>query len=335
MSEKTSGKYNSPVQATIKGITDLFKKKDRVGELKETDRLDGKKILITGASSGLGYAVAMQLAERGATVIMAIRSGIPEKGEKIRKKTGSENVFMLHVDLLDTDSIQNLVKSVKEQFGQIDIFISNAAMVAGKARRTKQGLDEMFMVNYLAPYLLSRLILQEKCLVPDSINPPRIVVVSSESHRNAKSFDWDEFGVFKEFTMGKTVEHYGYTKLLLTTFVNELSRRLNPNNTTHCSVFSLCPGPVNSNIAREAPKVFHPLLKVVFGIFFSSPHKAAEPVLYHVASPDQEGKVLDYLFLMSRKEMDEKATDPENGQKLWMLSEKLLTDLGAELTSVS
>jgi len=335
VSEKTTGKYDSPVKATIKGITDLFKKKDRVGELKESERLDGRKVLVTGASSGLGYAVATQLAERGATVIMAIRSGIPEKGEEIKKKTGSEDVYMLPVDLLETDSIQNLVKSVKEQFGQIDVFISNAAMVAGKARKTKQGLDEMFMVNYLAPYLLTRLLLQEKCLVPDVKNTPRIVVVSSESHRNAKSFNWNEFGQFKEFSMGKSVEHYGYTKLLLTTFVNELSTRLNPNNTTHCSVFSLCPGPVNSNIAREAPKVFHPLLKVVFGIFFSSPQKAAEPVLYHVASPDQEGKVLDYLFLMSRKEMDEKAMDPENGQKLWDLSEKLLSNLGVKLTSVS
>jgi len=270
MSEQTSGKYDSPVKATLKGITDLFKKKERVGELQEDERLDGKKVLITGASSGLGFAIATQLAERGATVIMAVRSGIPDKGERIKEKTGNNSVFMLPVDLSDTGSITNLVKEIKIQFGQIDIFVNDAAVVASKSRRTKQGLEEMFMVNYLAPYLLIRLLLQEKCLIPNPEFPPRIVVVASESHRNPETFDWDGFGSYREFSMGKAVENYGYTKLLLVTFVNELARRLNPGNETSCSVFSLCPGPVNSNIAREAPKIIHPLLKLIFGIFFRS-----------------------------------------------------------------
>ena len=107
--------------------------------------------------------------------------------------------------------------------------------------------------------------------------------------------------------MKKTIELYGYYKLLLTTFVNELSRRLNHGNIKF-SVFSLCPGPVNSNIAREAPKLFHPLLKVVFGIFFNSPEKAAVPVVYLAASDDLEGKALDYFFMLERKEMDEKTS---------------------------
>jgi len=335
MTKQKSGKYNSPAQATIKGITDLFKKKERVGELKADERLDGKKVLVTGASSGLGYAVASQLAERGATVIMAVRSGIPEKGERIKEKTGSNNVYMLHVDLLDIESIQELVLNVKKQFGKIDALVSNAAAVTAGSRETKYGFDEMLMVNYLAPYLLIRLLIQEQCLVPNHDNPPRIIVVSSESHRNAKSFDWENFGKYKSFPVGKTVEHYGYTKLLLTTFVYELSKRLNTADSVSCSVFALCPGPVNSNIAREAPKIFHPLLKLVFSLFFRSPDKAAEPVLYHTISSDQQGKAFDYLFLMSRKEVDSKAMDPENGKKLWELSEKLLTDLGVNLASVN
>ena len=79
---------------------------------------------------------------------------------------------------------------------------------------------------------------------------------------------------------------YGYYKLLLTTLVNELARRLNDGSETKKSVLSLCPGPVNSNIAREAPVVFKPLLKLVFSIFFKSPRKAAEPVVYLAASKD-------------------------------------------------
>jgi hypothetical protein len=84
---------------------------------------------------------------------------------------------------------------------------------------------------------------------------------------------------------------------------------------------------VNSNIAREAPAVFKPLMRLVFSIFFKSPEKASEPVVYLATSTDVEGKVKDYLFLMSRREMDGKATDPANGKRLWELSEELAAEL--------
>jgi NAD(P)-dependent dehydrogenase (short-subunit alcohol dehydrogenase family) len=157
---------------------------------------------------------------------------------------------------------------------------------------------------------------------------PRIIFVSSESHRNPKNFDWEGFGRYREYSMGKTVALYGYYKLLLTTFANEVSRRLNSSGPTRCSVFVLCPGPVNSNIAREAPVLFKPLLKLVFRIFFRSPEKAVKPVLYFACSPDVEGKPTDYLFLMSRKEMDPKARDWQNGKRLWQYSEVLLESHG-------
>jgi hypothetical protein len=110
----------------------------------------------------------------------------------------------------------------------------------------------------------------------------------------------------------------------MTTFSQELSRRLNPNQHPEYSVFAMCPGPVNSNIAREAPAAFQPLLKLVFKLFFRSPEEASEPVIYLTASKDVEGKETDYLFLMSRKDVDEKAADPDNGSKLWKMTDELL-----------
>jgi hypothetical protein len=85
---------------------------------------------------------------------------------------------------------------------------------------------------------------------------------------------------------------------------------------------------MNTNIAREAPLVFQPLLKLVFRIFFRSTKVAVQPLIYFAASPAVQGKTIDYLFLMQRKDMDAKATDKENGQKLWQLSESLLNDHG-------
>ncbi len=328
---KQEQKYTNPFTATIKGISDLFKKQERIGYLDPNDRLDGKKVLITGSSSGLGLAAAKDLARLGAEVIMAVRSGIPEKGEEVKNASNSDKIHMLHVDLSDFDSIKNLVKEVKTKFGKIDILICNAAVVSKQARKTKHGLEEMFSVNYLAKFVLVNLMIREDLFIKNEKELPRIIFVSSESHRNPDAFEWDTFGDFKEYGMGKSVERYGYYKLLMTTFAQELSRRLNLDEKANYSVFSLCPGPVNSNIAREAPAIFQPLMKLVFKAFFRSPEKASEPLTYLAASKSVEGKATDYLFLMSRKPVDEKASDPENGIKLWQLTEKLLFNKGIKI----
>jgi len=316
-------KYTNPVSAIFTGISDLF---NTIGDevvLSDSDRLDNKNVLITGASSGLGLASAIELAKRGAFVIMAVRSGIPERGEEVKHKSGSDKVAMIRMDLSDLSSLKTFASDIKKQFGLLDIIICNAAMVANQSRPVKEGLDEMFVVNYFAKFLMINSLIVEKCLKSDGPSPPRIIFVASESHRNPERFDWDQFGRYEPYGIRKSVSMYGYYKLLLLTMVNELSRRLNPNGNTVISVFGLCPGPVNSNIAREAPRLFQPLLKLVFWIFFRSPKKACRPVLYFAASQEPEGKPLDYLFLMQRKNMDDKAVDPENGQRLWQLSEKL------------
>jgi NAD(P)-dependent dehydrogenase (short-subunit alcohol dehydrogenase family) len=323
---KDKQRYSNAFTATISGITDLFRKQKNVVSLNNSDRLEGKNILITGASSGLGFEAAVQLAKRGAHIWMACRSGIPEKGEQVRKRSGSNRVEMMHVDLSDLDSILALVNKLKAASVKLDVLVDNAGMVPGKSRKTKQGLEEMFVVNYLSKYLLARLLLEYDLFNIPGKDVPRIIFVVSESHRNPKAFDWDGFGVYREYSMGKTVEYYGYYKLLLATFANALNRRVNSPDQVNYSVFALCPGPVNSNIAREAPAIFKPLLKAVFKIFFRSPEVAVQPVIYFAASPEVKGKAMDYLFLMSRKEMDEKAMDAANGQKLWQLSEALLKE---------
>lgn len=324
---KDAKQYNSPFQATLTGILDLFKKRTRIGVLGETERLEGKKILIDGSSSGLGLASAIELAKLGGTVIMAVRSGFPEKAQEVKQKSLSDNIFIHQVDFSDFASINNLVEEVKSKHGKLDIVICNAAVVAKKSVQTKSGLEQMFMVNYLSKFYFVQQLLKNESFNTESKEIPRIIFVASESHRNPKEFNWDEFGTYIPHTVGKTVELYGYYKLLLVTYARELSRRLNENGKP-ISVFSLCPGPVNSNIAREAPWLFKPLLRLVFYIFFRSPKTASEPVVYLSASKEEEGKTFDYLFLMERKPIDDKAEDQKNGEKLWKLSEELLIKLG-------
>lgn len=328
-------KYNSPLRATLTGIVELFKKQDRIGFLGAEERLDGKRVMITGSSSGLGLAVAKQLSSLGAEVIMAVRSGIPEKGDEVIKASGNSNLKMLHVDLADFSSINQLTDDLIKKVGKIDVLICNAAIVVGQARKTKEGIDEMFMVNYLSKFVLVNRMLALDCFRTSDDHHPRIIFVSSESHRNPTTFEWDSFGQFTPHSMSKTVERYGYYKLLLTTFSQELSLRLNKGDANIYSVFTLCPGPVNSNIAREAPKWVQAPMKLVFKIFFRSPEIAAEPVVYLSASNSLERKSALYMYLMNRKEVDQKAKDPENGKKLWNKTEALLEKLDSRLIKSS
>lgn len=316
------GKYDSPFKATLKGITDLYGKKADSVVLPDNIDLKGKTVLISGSSTGLGFAAAKRIAQAGAKLIMAIRSGIPEKGEEIKKTTGNPDVSMYHVDLLDFESINLLFEKLEKDGVKVDILISNAAMVPLKSRQTRQGLEEMFMVNYLAPFYLVNQMISRKIVKPES---SRIIIVSSESHRNAKDFEWEKFGKYEAYGINETVSRYGYFKLFLTTFANELSRRLAEEKKS-IPIRVLCPGPVNSNIAREAPGWMQPILKGVFSLFFKSPEKASDPIIYFAS--ENNSKSIDYLFLMQLKAMDEKATNGTNGKKLWELSEELIKKLG-------
>jgi len=343
MNDNKQEKYSDPFRATLTGITDLFRKQEPVGMLKETDRLDGKTVVVDGASSGLGFAVAKEVAARGARTVMLCRSGIPEKGEEVKQLTGNTDVHMLKVDFRDVTSLQEVVSEIRERFSPVDVLICNAGVVPSRSRKTPQGLEEMFMVNYFSKYWYVTSLIGNGSFGPSVLcqdqesdrdrepvkvpardhSIPRIIFVSSESHRNPKAINWDDFGKYSSYGIKQSMEHYGHNKLLLTTFAVELSRRLNPDGRTGFSVFALCPGPVNSNIARESPKIFQPLLKLIFRLFFRSPKDAAAPVLYFSASGDVEGKSFDYLFLMNRKDVDTKAMDPFNGEKLWELSQAL------------
>jgi NAD(P)-dependent dehydrogenase (short-subunit alcohol dehydrogenase family) len=316
-------KYDNPFKATLNGVLDLFKKQIPIGKLHNDERLDGKTCMVTGANSGLGYAVAVQMAQRGAHVIMACRSGIPNAGEQAKSDSGSNNIEMMSVDLSDLESIDRFVEQLKIKKITLDICVFNAAVVPSGSYKTKSGFDQMFLVNYLSTFKLANALINNAIIKKNEGNAPRIIFVSSESHRTNQEIDFENLGKYEEYTMGKVMALYGYYKLMLTSFAIELSKRMNTSN-VQISVFALCPGPVNSNIAKAAPKIFMPLLKFIFKIFFKDPKDAAEPVIYLACSKSLQNKTGLYLHLMQEKSVNIKALNPENGRKLWEASENLI-----------
>ncbi|MFC2129422.1 SDR family NAD(P)-dependent oxidoreductase [Bacteroidota bacterium] len=318
------GRFDNPVVATLTGILDLFRKQDLAKKLRDNNRVDGKTVVITGANSGLGFALAVDLAKRGGYIIMACRREIPEAGEKVKSLSGSENVSMVHLDLGDIDSIHGFCSELTKRGLSIDLLILNAGVASPKATPTKSGLDEIFLVNYLANFMLVNLLLHQG-IIPNRTcasnratddTVPRILFISSDSHQGSSYIDYDEFGRYFEYGLKKGMNNYSYYKLVLNTLAIELSRRINKDN-VDVSILTICPGPVNTNIIRSAPWLVRIILRGIFSIFFQSPRKAAKPVVYMGISEDYNERTEEYLHMFNPKKMDFKVYIPEEGEKLW------------------
>ncbi|RXP56602.1 SDR family NAD(P)-dependent oxidoreductase [Lutibacter sp. HS1-25] len=320
------GRFDNPVVASMTGILDIFRKQKLSERLTDNDRIDGKTCLVTGANTGLGFAIAVDLAKRGAKVIMACRSQIPEAGEKVKKISGSDNVVMKYLDLSKIDTIHSFVADLKNENITLDFTVLNAGVALPKAKKTASGLDEIFLVNYLSNFILLNLLLNNGIIPNSTISknkkledkPSRVIFISSDSHQKSSFIDHDEFGRYFEYGLKKGMNNYSYYKLVLNTLAVEISKRMNKDTANPDVSFNvICPGPVNTNIVRDAPWLIRMLLKGIFSIFFQSPEKAAKAVSYITISNDFEGKTAAYMHMFNPKEMDYKIYIPEEGIKLW------------------
>ncbi len=320
------GRFDNPVVASLTGFYDRFRKQELKSRFKDSDNFKGKTVLITGANSGLGFALAVQSAQRGARVIMACRSQIPEAGEKVKQLSRSENVEMRFLDLSKIDSIHQFVNQLQEDKINLDVVMLNAASAASRSRPTDSGQDELFMVNYFSNFILCNLLLSQKIIQPDKQKQSRIIFISSDSHRGSSAIDYNEFGRYFDYGVSKAISNYSYFKLVLNTFATELSRRINKDKVL-AQVNCICPGPVNTNIIREVPFPIRMILRGIFSVIFRSPKKAAPPVIYMASSDDFKDKTNQYLHMFIPKRMDEKVYDESEGQKLWEESVKLWKQL--------
>jgi len=319
------GRFDNPVVAAMAGLKDFFSKQELADKLTENDRFDGKTCLVTGANSGLGFALAVEMARRGGRVIMACRRQIPEAGEKAKKLSGSGNIEMRFLDLSKIGSIHDFCDGLSRDGVSLDVTILNAGVALPKARKTESGLEEMFLVNYLSNVMLTNLLMTSGLISIGGNNKsflPRVLFISSDSHQGSSLIDYDEFGKYEDYGTSKGISNYSYFKLVLNTYATELSRRVNKNG-YGAGVHAICPGPVHSNIVKEAPLLLRVTLKSIFSVIFKSPEKAAKPVVYMAISPDYEGKTNEYLHMFRLKKMDPKVYIPEEGSKLWDRSVEL------------
>ncbi|WP_420437289.1 SDR family NAD(P)-dependent oxidoreductase [Candidatus Poriferisocius sp.] len=289
-------------------------------------RIDGKTCLVTGANSGLGRAAAIELARRGGNMILACRPGHDDTCDEIKDASGSDIVEMVEVDLADVRSVHRCCDELKRSGVRIDIALMNAGLMTPTARETPQGYDTMFAVHFLSKRVMIDRWLKDGVIRPaeQGGEPPRIVFVSSESHRSADAIEFDRLGEYSEYGIKESMRHYGLSKLVLSTYATELSRRLNPSESADVAVHALCPGGVSTRIARDAPALLKPIVNPALRLFFRSPEKAIAPIIYLCCAPEAGTSTGMYLHLMNRKQVSDSAADPDNGARLWEASEAIV-----------
>ncbi len=289
-------------------------------------RIDGKTCLVTGANSGLGKAVAVELARRGGHMILACRPGHAGIRDEVARLSGSEAVEMLEVDLADLESVHRLCDLLAQRDVRVDIVVFNAGLMPRTAQRTPQGYETMFAVHFLSSRVMIDRWLEDGVLRPGGVagEVPRVVFVSSEAHRSDHTIDFEHFGAFVDYGMKESMVRYGLTKLVQCTFATELSRRLNPEGSVEVAVHALCPGGVASNIARDTPLLLKPLARAVLKHFFQTPEEATGPVIYLCCAEEAGRTTGMYLHLMQQKAVSPTASEPENGARLWEASEPLV-----------
>jgi len=332
-------RQDGAVTATLAGVVDRLRggAVDVTPWLDPADRLDGRSVLVTGGNRGLGRAVAQELARRGGRVLLACRSGLPEAADALARESGG-TVVGAPLDLADLDSVVAFVQGLRERRERIDVAVLNAGIVPAASRLTRDGFEEMFQVNYLANVLLVRGLLDEGVLrrrppedlaagpAPAAARRPRLVFVSSESHRSAAPVPPGELGRVRAYDMRGSVAAYGASKLLLEALVAELAGRYAgpAGQGPEVAVHSICPGAVNSGIAREAPVWAKPLLGLVMQAFFRPPEEAALPVVALAAAGVLEGETGRYHHVTVPKDRADAARDPDYTAALWDEAHRLL-----------
>ncbi len=227
----------------------------------------GKTVLITGGTGGIGKATAIGLAALGARVCITGRDHTRGRvaAADISRQSGNPAVDSLSADLSSQTEVRRLAAAVLGAYPRLDVLVNNVGGFWAHRRVTTDGLEHTFAVNYLAPFLLTNLLLDR---LKESA-PARIVIVSS----NAQALGRIDFDDLQGATDYSGPRAYNQSKLANVMFTYELSRRLDGTGVT---VNALHPGVVSTSFGAEDPtlltRMARPLMRLM-----KRPHKARPP----------------------------------------------------------
>lgn len=281
----------------------------------------GKVAIVTGSSSGIGFEAARVLAEKEATVIVAVRNA--EKGkavvEKILQQNKNANVELMILDLADLKSVEKFAEEFKKNYSRLDLLINNAGIMIPPYSKTKDGFEMQFGTNHLGHFALTGLLLE----VLLTTKGARIVNVSSGAHKvgniNFDDVNWEK----RKYSAWRA---YGDSKIANLYFTTELVKKLKEAN-ADVRVTSAHPGYTATDLQRHSG-----LINFInnFNFLAMEVWQGTLPTLR--AAFDEKAESGDYFgpkgFMEMRGfpgkvEPNKLSQDSKIAEKLWKVSEDL------------
>lgn len=277
--------------------------------------LEGKEIVVTGATDGIGKVTARELAKMGATVTILGRN--PEKAQQVVKElrlaAGHDRIGFVRVDLSSQKSIRGAAETLKARLKRLDVLINNAGAMYNRRTLTEDGIEATFALNHLGYFLLTNLLLDTL----KASAPSRIVNVASAAHAGAK-LPIDDLQMSKKYSGWRA---YQRSKLANIYFTYELARRLQGTNVT---VNCLHPGFVASRFGNNNGGVFRALFGAAKTFFAISENNGARTSVYLASSPEVASVTGKYFDSRKAVKSSPISYSEQTGRELWRASEKLV-----------
>ena len=276
--------------------------------------IQGKTIVVTGATSGIGRATAIGLARLGARLVLLGRN--PERCSEtlaaLETEAGRSDVDLVRCDMSTLAGIRAAADEVSALAPRIDVLVNNAGVTMTSRTETGDGFETTFAVNHLAYFAFTG------HLLPNIVAaaPARIVNVASDAHRFVKGIDLDDLQSERSFS-GMRV--YGQSKAANIHFTRELARRLEGTGVT---VNALHPGGIRSNLGRGNGALTDALHRVA-QLFLKSPEQGASTSIYLATDPGVAGKTGGYYARSRPAAPARHCLDDATAENLWKISEKL------------
>jgi NAD(P)-dependent dehydrogenase (short-subunit alcohol dehydrogenase family) len=276
--------------------------------------MQGKTVVITGATSGIGEVAAVELARLGARIVFVARN--PLRRDTTLARLSVANGKAKHTaylaDLSKLSEMKRVAGEIAAAESGIDVLINNAGTLFAKRETTSDGLELTFATNHMAYFVVTNLLLDRLKATPGA----RIVNTSSDAHKSGK-LNFDDLQSEKSFFGFRA---YGTSKLCNILFTRELARRLAGTGVTaNC----LHPGFVDTGFAANNDG----LMGFVFGIAKKvaaiTPEDGAKTILYLASSPDVAGQSGGYYYKCTPATPTAAAQNDADAKWLWEVSAKI------------
>jgi len=277
--------------------------------------MQGKTVVVTGGTSGIGEVAALRLAEKGARIVLIARD--QARAAATLAKLKNANPTAAHAahygDLSALAEMKRVAGEVAASERRIDVLVNNAGAVFLAHKTSVDGLEMTFATNHMAYFVVTNILLDRLKATPGA----RIVSTASDAHRSGR-LDFDDLQSEKSYGSFRV---YGTSKLCNILFTREVARRLDGSGVTaNC----LHPGFVGTRFGQNnASNIFTKLLRDAVMSLGISPEEGAKTIIHLASSPDVATISGEYFYKSKVAEPTAAAQNDADARRLWDVSAKI------------